>query len=357
MSFHMSWSRTRPAWCGSVVLILVTLANAFPRCASVAYACDEIEPPEPAGQLFLNVFRAVTKGDATTIAGLGMLDLDSGKWSRFYDEPLPGARLSPDSRSIAYGSINGDGIFILDASRHPKPKRTIAFSGPLYGTGPLFWSSDGRNLLCVQDPLPPRVPSRRRTVIVDINDRTIRTLPLPEAAIVQDWSPDGRNVLIAALDVPEKAAERWRPCPLDIVGIDGTGRRRILDDSVPRRARFDECQFSPDGRRVFYIKSDLVRKSRTLWTVDLDGIGPHCIIPEQAEQVDEFRVSPDGKFFAVRLARLVRPENGPRANPIAISRLAIFDAKGELRKSIAFRSDGFVILGWRSGELPSMRGF
>jgi Tol biopolymer transport system component len=72
-------------------------------------------------------------------------------------------------------------------------------------------------------------------------------------------SPDGRTIAFM---------KGWRaPIGIYIIRIDGTGERRVTQDSV---LGFDSMEWSPDGNKILYAAGP-ADSGQTLWSVGLDG--------------------------------------------------------------------------------------
>jgi dipeptidyl aminopeptidase/acylaminoacyl peptidase len=372
--------RTSVTWtsiAGRVRLLLFLLFSVY-ICVALASATEplrrqvrrgENEPP-PQGRLVLLVragapkqfeaggdepapakvpagvpFRAPIKESGEWSSGVGVLDIKTLRWSKFYDDRPTWVRASPDAKLVASAYMNGKGMWILNANVHPNPRHIYRGSGPQFSSGPLFWSRDARQLLIAEFIDAPTGPSYR-TILFDLETQKAVTVPIPATVQIVDWSPDGRRVLVNCLS-PEDPETGWYPSPIDILNTDGTGRRRILDDSKPNVARYSECQFSRDGKRVFYIRFDVTRGSRSLWSIAIDGSEAECIFSgRQNEQVDLFRQSPDGRYFAVRLVS-PPPPNSPA---VPRFRLAILDGRGTVRMEPPIVNNGFSIIDWCADE-------
>jgi hypothetical protein len=301
--------------------------------------------PAPATLHSLGMSPARIKELADPFSGVGVIDLQTLRWSKFYDDSPEWIRVSPDSARIASGYLNGEGMWILNASDRPEPTHMFKGSGPRFRSRSLHWSADGRQLIVVEMVIPPTAPSKFRTSLFDIETKKAKPLQIPETVTVLDWSPDGRKVLVSAHDAPEDPETGRHPAPTDIMNLDGTARQRVLDDTTLKAGWYEECQFSHDGKRVFYIKSNLARGLTSFWSVQIDGTGAQCLVPEQAgEQIDTFRQSPDGLYFAVRL--VTPPPPNVRRAPQC--RLGIMDAHGKIRRMIPVAKPYFNIIDWRA---------
>lgn len=102
------------------------------------------------------------------------------------------------------------------------------------------------------------------------------------------WAPDGRALLVGYREsVYADGAYRGYRLRLDRFGVT-TGRRATLlrDASDPA--------WSPDGRRIAYVRTDPARRTQSLWTAEPDGGNAVRVTDDGFGAVQAPRFSPDG---------------------------------------------------------------
>jgi Tol biopolymer transport system component len=80
------------------------------------------------------------------------------------------------------------------------------------------------------------------------------------------WSPDGKSLAFTRLPPhPQGPTGAW----IWIVGVDGTGLRRLVEGV--------DARWAPDGRRLVYAKANAGRPG-DLFVVDADGSDSHLLL-------------------------------------------------------------------------------
>jgi Tol biopolymer transport system component len=161
-----------------------------------------------------------------------------------------------------------------------------------------------------------------------------RPLPVPSGVLSPDWrwiastkyeygSPpaifistpegEGRRLLV------EGAGAAWAPSrerlafvpyagfgrvpAIDIIGLDGSGRRRLAD-------RAELPAWSPDGRRLAFLDLSNGGGSVVVGVVDADGRNRRSLGLAAGKQPSAFAWSPDGNTIAVLSRATLSPELG-----------------------------------------------
>jgi DNA-binding winged helix-turn-helix (wHTH) protein len=178
---------------------------------------------------------------------------------------LPGmeyvGRLSPDGRWLAFAWWQGRGdgrLFVREANTpDAEPRALSGAEGDVEG---LAWSPDGAALAYVASDSAGRCTLWR----VAPGGGDLRALA-PCAALFTpgvDWSPDGSTIVFSG--------QADGVGGLFLVTPDGQGLRRLT--AAPPRAMADhQPVWSPDGRRVAFVRQDPSDGTRDLYETTLDG--------------------------------------------------------------------------------------
>ena len=122
------------------------------------------------------------------------------------------------------------------------------------------------------------------------------------------FSPDG-SLIVYERDIAEGNNGVW------LMHSDGTGLRRVT------RSPFDCCDtdpnFSPDGKRITFVRVKRQDELQALFSVGLDGKGLHQLTPYSWDVAIKHDWSPDGKLIVLTTnADLVLPSES--ANLVTI---------------------------------------
>jgi eukaryotic-like serine/threonine-protein kinase len=234
----------------------------------------------------------VSKAQPVTVGSQVIEDLDvspDGRWLAFdsdrsgvqqiYRMPLAGGdieqltsgpepafvpQFSPNGREIAYHAFVGGirQIFVIPADGGTPAQVT---SGSEHFWSPR-WSPDGRTLSIVKAPLSPD----HETDLVSRDSRGRWSAPetLVKGGRIAPWSPDGHLVVTATEGVQGPGA-------LEIIPVGGGPYRMLLavKDSATQVAPIWPymCDWSADGRWVYFIGQDPKDRSIGVWRVPSAG--------------------------------------------------------------------------------------
>jgi hypothetical protein len=160
-----------------------------------------------------------------------------------------------------------------------------------------------------------------------------------------DWSPDGRRIAFV------RGAPDGRSSALFVVRRDGGGLVRLTGGAqvVSRPA------WSPDGRRIAYAASPLEGGSFDIWVVDLDGGDPRRVAGGPAEQVaPSFARDGSLRFSTVEPGEPFPEKAGDTSTPAAGPRelLPDFDQRAPFRLVLVGTKLGFASATDNVGDGP-----
>ena len=117
--------------------------------------------------------------------------------------------------------------------------------------------------------------SRHETWRFNADGSGATKLPIPETDEVDDWSPDGHWLVT----VSDRHPPHGRGYQLYLMHPDGTDQRRLTEG----RGLNVHPRFSPDSRRVAYLHQE--RGSNSLWVVNIDGSGRRRVLQDRERHV------------------------------------------------------------------------
>lgn len=283
--------------------------------------------------------------DQAELIGLGVLDLKSGTWSKLTSDGSPVARLSPDGQTVAYakfappGRPNADGVWLVYVNEKNEPTRVFEqVARP-------SWSADGRRLLVSRATQVGAIVTQIESWILDIERKQPERLPHLDADLVLAWSPNGQQVIVTSKRDPVFASKPSQYWPVELVNIDGSDRKRIVEDGMPGAGKY---RFSADGRTVLYTQFDEKNRPASLRSIGVDGTDRRCVFrAEDHESIESFCVSPDGKSLAVNFAKFVPSNDGEPDRQVRVERWAIVDMHGQPQHALTLPHTRAQLLDWR----------
>jgi TolB protein len=184
---------------------------------------------------------------------------------------------SPDGRQVVFGFISKVGRGLLVVSANGGKVRRLTWRRGLYDQYPA-WSPDGRWIAFWREGA---AVTRFALFLVHPDGRGLRRVSAyASGAGTAQWSPDSRNLLYA---IGGSSCSRIRILPL--------GRR---PHSLPGASCADWPSWSPDGRRVAFVRFTPNHVSTNLYVENVDGSGLHLL----AENAGAAVWSPNGKRVA-----------------------------------------------------------
>jgi RNA polymerase sigma factor (sigma-70 family) len=245
------------------------------------------------------------------------IDPETGRWKKVLNGPGLHARVSPDRQTVVFE--REDGLWNCDTGGAGNPGKLSAESG--YG-GPV-WSHDGKHLFVskIEGVLGSRL-WWHQTWRYDAQGRNPQKWNLPADLAVLDVSPDGRHFLTRARLVTGLNAS-----DLVLIDKDGTKRTRLS----PPGGFNEPGRFSRDGKRVAWIRG--AREGSGVWVVGIDGKGAKNVVSADGRNVSACCWSPDGKRLAVIVSelgekrRILTGESGRW-------RIEVMDAEGKNRREL-----------------------
>ena len=192
------------------------------------------------------------------------------------------ASLSPDGRRVVFESLGK--LYVKDAAGG-EPRR-LTQQGEALELWPA-WSRDGRQLAGVRWT----DAGLGEIVVADANGRNARAVTrAPGHYAVPQFSPDGRTLVFEKRSGGGMTAPEYSENPgVYRVPVSGGEAELIARD-------LGDPQFGADGERLFMLG----REEGKLQLLSTDLNGEARRVHAQGELASDFRVSPDGRFFAFR---------------------------------------------------------
>ncbi|HWE36643.1 MAG TPA: hypothetical protein VG406_08755 [Isosphaeraceae bacterium] len=316
-------------------------------------AAGAVEDKERPSRLFIRTGPISPRNrENEPFIGFFAVDPETAVWEKLTSKKsiAPWASVAPDGRIVAFCEnfpAEDNGVWVVDLAGDRPPKRILEERVTVSGSP--RWSADGKELVVCVDVGPRGEEARFQTYRLKADGAGKDELPIAETDLVLDWSPDGEWLLVASgRDQPGNY--RYRPrWPVDLVKLDGTGRRRLVDGGMlTNSGRFA----APEGRSITYVQivgEDLMKVRETgLWMVDVDGRNRRRILSSRDEDAPaNARWSPDGKHLAVRVIdALQRDADGNVANPLEYH-LEIMDPDGSHRRRLDLPHSRPDLIDWR----------
>ncbi|MGV2497121.1 amidohydrolase family protein [Pelagerythrobacter aerophilus] len=192
------------------------------------------------------------------------------------------ATISPDGDRVVFASLGK--LYVKDTAGG-EPRRLTRQEEALE-LWPA-WSRDGRQLTWVRWT----DTGLGEIVVADANGRNVRTVTnQPGHYAVPQFSPDGRTLVFEKREGGDLTAPEYSEDPgVYRVPVSGGTPELIARD-------LGEPQFGADGERVFMLG----RADGKLQLISADLNGEARRVHAQGELASDFRVSPNGEFFAFR---------------------------------------------------------
>jgi hypothetical protein len=189
----------------------------------------------------------------------------------------------------------------------------------------------------------PKLPVTAREGDLWVGTREITTTPAEDTE--PDWSPDRRRIVFVRQEPGKRLSSLY------VVRRDGGGLAQLTRSQqvVAMPA------WSPDGRRIAYAASPLAGGSFDIWTVPADGGRPKLELGGEAEQVSPswsrsgklgHRVLEPGDEWPEKVRDLETPLLGPR------ELLPDFDQRSPFRLTLAGTKLGFASATDNVGDGP-----
>lgn len=300
-------------------LVVATLALALGTAGYVGWwtwtrptvALRPVEGPLPDGDLIVSVQRGYQwnnrgmPGYRPPVGETVRVEPGTGRLRTLLHEVAMDLRVGPDGESIAYRDAAED-VWVLRAGRD-EPESVPG----LHGTP--IWSPDGRAILCSYQ-LDPFGSGACETVRINLQTKSRTVLPLLPTDEARDLSPDGKLLAVTTMG----KGKDW--LQIDVIGLDGKGRRRLTAGGCNLLPRF-----AADGRRVAFVhgEADTPIDRWTIRTIGIDGRDERTVA-EGVYGSSRVSWSPDGTTLAVRSrdrAFLVGADGGaPRPLDVTVRR-------------------------------------
>jgi protease II len=226
----------------------------------------------------------------------------------------------PQGKSLVYNrDVNGNEAFQMYSYDIEKRTSTLLTDGKARSTEPV-WSRAGTQI--VYSSSPPGNQGVNLNWVNPLDPSSNRVLITSTGSYLKayDWSPDD-NFVVYCEFIANTHSNLWL---LEIA----TGKTQLL---TPQKegAYYGEPQFSADGKGIYVITDRDADVRRLAW-LDLATKQFRSLTEDAKWNVEEFRLSPDGKTLVVVM------------NEAGLSRLYILDPESKQRQAIAGLPDGVI---------------
>jgi Tol biopolymer transport system component len=206
-------------------------------------------------------------------------------------------------------------------ARRPAIDGEIAFSSPVHGTSQVFtaepdgsrlrqvthgslsagqfglsWSPDGRGLLyTVTQPQAPDAIVRSRA---DGSEASVISPSCTGTCLGDDnpsYSPDGKKIAFERAFGPVVHDQASGGVAIFTMNADGTGVTRLSPKDTSQNGD-SQPQWSPDGRRIAFVRYNEGRKEGAIEVMNADGGNVRRLTPFRIDATDP-RWAPDGKHL------------------------------------------------------------
>ena len=257
--------------CSVLVIALTSLTSCSDSDPGSAPKAEDSPPststsaePEAGGRILFKRLDAAVGGTVIYTA-----NSDGTQVELLFGEESEGPRWSPDGTEFSVFCC-GDGMAAHIIDVETGELRTLPQPDPELETNCAgSWSPDGKRLSCggygTSDP--------RRNGLYSIRSSDGGGLRRMTSApsgydIAGDYSPDGRRLVFV------RSTRQERPVGLFVTNVDGTGVRRL----TPKGLIVDNSGFagswSPEGDRVLFVARTSEDNHKAIWVVDADGGTP-----------------------------------------------------------------------------------
>jgi Tol biopolymer transport system component len=201
---------------------------------------------------------------------------------------------SPDGRTIAFERVRdgNNGVYVVKADG--SGQRNLARNGRAPA-----WSPDGRKIAFISG-------SQIYLMNADGSEHSALTKPQARTSSLA-WSPDGRKLaFLSQVGCGDFCFGLY------VVNSDGSGLRNLTPKLVagrgPGHGPASDPAWSPDGRKLSFVRLDTGRARSPVYVVNADGSGLRNLTPKPVGTYAAPAWSPDGQKLAFVSDRDGNPE-------------------------------------------------
>ena len=202
------------------------------------------------------------------------------------ENPIRSSSISPDGKYLAFSDTRGIHIKVLatdESQTVPQPEEALKNQQDNWEV--VRWFPDGTRFLAQLIPPPERYSGSVHSSIWSVSLLGGAPRKLRDNASVESVSPDGSLVAITS------NWDKFGPREVWLMGPEGEQARKLWETDPD--SGFIRVQWSPDGRRLAYLKSG----QEVIEMRDVNGGPPKTVLSIEGQSLNDFLWLPDGRML------------------------------------------------------------